>query len=45
MKYKILIADDKGESFDYLQDILKDDRDRFQIKKTSKNEVYKSAVS
>ena len=45
MKYKILIACDKGESFDYLQDILKNDRDRFQIKKTSKNEVYKSAVS
>ena len=44
MKYKILIADDKGESFDYLQDILKDDRDRFQIEKTPKNEVYKAAV-
>ena len=29
MNYKILIADDKGDSFEYLQEILKDEIDKY----------------
>ncbi len=44
MMYKILIADDKGSCFAYLQDMLKEDTDRFEIIQTVQNEIYKSAV-
>jgi len=44
MMYKILIADDKGSCFAYLQDMLKEDTDRFEIVQTARNEIYRSAV-
>jgi PAS domain S-box-containing protein len=45
MIYKILIADDSGESCNYLQDILLDEGERFVIEKVSNRNVYKDAVS
>lgn len=45
MIYKILIADDKGASIEYLQNILKDDRERFQIIKSSGKEIYNLSVT
>jgi len=45
MIYKILIADDSGESCNYLQDILQDEGGRFIIEKTSKKELYRDAIS
>ncbi|HAF29183.1 MAG TPA: hypothetical protein DCG75_09070 [Bacteroidales bacterium] len=44
MIYKILIADDKGNAFSYLQDILKDDKDRFGISQSARSEIYNSAL-
>ncbi len=44
MSYKILIADDKGNSFAYLQDILRDDKDRFIITQSVRKDIYKAAL-
>ena len=45
MIYKILFADDKGASIEYLQNILKDDRERFQISQSSSKEIYNLAIT
>lgn len=44
MNYKILIADDKGDSFEYLQEILKDELDRFEIIRSGRNDIYTHAL-
>jgi len=44
MIYKILIADDKGDSYEYLQNILKDEKDRFEIVKSLRGEIYTTAL-
>lgn len=44
MNYKILIADDKGDSFEYLQEVLKDDIDRFKIIRSGRKDIYTSAL-
>ena len=41
---KILIADDKGDSFEYLQEILRDEIDRFEIFRSDRSEIYKYAL-
>lgn len=45
MIYRILIADDNGGEFSYLQEILKDENDRFEIIQTVRSEIYKSALA
>ena len=44
MSYKILIASEKGNSFDYLQETLNDDLDRFEIVRSLRNEIYQTAL-
>ena len=44
MSYKILIADDNSDAFEYLQDVLKDDSDEFIIIKTAKNNIYSTSL-
>lgn len=44
MNYKILIADDKGDSFEYLQEILKDEVDRFEIIRSGRKDIYTCAL-
>jgi len=45
MIYKILMSDDNGDSYEYLQNILSDEADRFIISKTTKSKIYSVAVS
>ncbi|PLX22510.1 MAG: hypothetical protein C0597_02390 [Marinilabiliales bacterium] len=44
MNYKILIASDKNSSFDYLQETLKDDLDRFEILRSAIGDIYQMAL-
>jgi PAS domain S-box-containing protein len=45
MIYKILMSDDKGDSYEYLQNILATEANRFIISKTTKTEIYNVAIS
>jgi PleD family two-component response regulator len=45
MIYKILMSDDNGDSYEYLQNILATEADRFIISKTTKTEIYNVAIS
>jgi len=44
MIYRILIADDQGDSFEYLQEIIRDEIDSFEIFRSNRDEVYKLAL-
>lgn len=44
MPYKILIASDKSDSFDYLHSILIDDLERFEIVRSFRSNIYKTAI-
>jgi PAS domain S-box-containing protein len=44
MSYKILIADENNDALVYLQNILKDDSDRFQIIQTTRNNIYNISI-
>ncbi|MFC2152207.1 adenylate/guanylate cyclase domain-containing protein [Bacteroidota bacterium] len=44
MAYKILIADDSGDSIAHLQEILNDDLDRIEIIQTGRSEIYETSL-
>ena len=44
MAYKILIASDQSDSYEYLQSILKDDLYRFEIIRSLRTDIYKIAI-
>jgi len=44
MTYKILIADDKGDSYSYLKDILKNEGERFSILQTNRKDIYQASI-
>lgn len=44
MIYKILIADEIGDSYSYLNEILKDENERFEIIQSVRDDIYTSAL-
>lgn len=44
MDYKILIADDKGDAYEYLLEVLSAEKNKFIIHKTTKAEIYRDAL-
>ncbi len=44
MSYKILIADENNDAFVYLQNVLKDESDRFSIIKTTRDKICNTSV-
>ncbi len=45
MNYKILIADNKGDAYEYLQGILKCEKDRFEVFKSERSDIYINALN
>ncbi|MCK5028452.1 MAG: PAS domain-containing protein [Bacteroidales bacterium] len=44
MSYKILIADENNDAFVYLQNVLKNDSDRFKIIQTTRKNIYNTSI-
>ena len=44
MKYRILIAEDNSDSFEYVQKILSSEGERFELIHSKRNDIYKVAL-